>query len=145
MDCTGLVIFNYDTQEPIKITSFKTNKKDTHGVRLNQLRTEVKKLMTEYPPYKVAIERGLSRFNTATQVIYRVHGVINELLKDYEQNYYPPKKVKAAIVNGKATKKQVQEKIIEMYSDIKFRNEDESDAFAVGLTYFIEECEMKLT
>ena len=44
----------------------------------------------------------------------------------------------AAIFKGDATKKQVQEIILKKYADIKFSNEDESDAFAVGLTYFIK-------
>ena len=56
----------------------------------------------------------------------------------YEQIYYPPKTVKEVIVSGKATKKQVQLEITKRYPDVNFKNEDESDAFGVGLTYFIK-------
>ena len=94
--------------------------------------------MEKYPPTEVAIERGFSRFNTSTQVIYRVHGVCNELFNECPQKYYPPKTVKEAIFKGDATKKQIQEKIAKAYPDVEFANEDESDAFAVGLTHLIK-------
>ena len=159
MECTGLTIFNIDTYEPMHITSIKTKDKDTHGKRLNQIKIEIQKLLDKYPPYEIAIERGFSRFNTSTQVVYRVHGVINEMFKDYKQVYYPPKKVKEAITKGDATKKQVREEIRKHYPDIEFskievkdkktkeirieENEDESDSFAVGLTHLINECGMQ--
>ncbi len=144
MSCTGIAIFDLDTYKPVHISSIKTNNKDTYGVRLHVIREYIKGLIKQYPPYEVAIERGFSRFNNSTQVTYRVHGVINELLKDYEQCYYPPKDVKATILNGNASKKQVQEKIKKLYPEIKFNNEDESDAFAVGLTHLKKKYELKL-
>ena len=154
MDCTGLVIFDIDTFKHIHITSFKTNEKETHGKRLNYIKTEIQKLFEQYPVYEVAIERGFTRFNVSTQVIYRVHGVINEMFKDCNQKYYPPKQVKEAILNGNATKKALQNEIKKRYPEVKFsitevkdkktkeirfeENEDESDAFAVGLTHLIK-------
>ena len=74
----------------------------------------------------------------ATQVIYRVHGILNYIMEKFEQVYYPPKTVKEAILGGNATKKQVQEEIKKRYPDTVFKNEDESDAYAVGLTHFIK-------
>ena len=143
MSCTGLVIFNIDTYESLLITSFSTKDNDTHGVRLNQIKEGISELLDKYPPCEVAIERGFSRFNLSTQVSYRVHGVINELFKDYKQTYYPPKKVKEAILKGTATKKQLQDKIIKVYPDLEFTNEDQSDAFAVGITHLINKYKMK--
>lgn len=138
MDNTGIVIFDLNTYEPIHITSIKMNKKHTHGKRLYQLGQEIISLKDNYPPSVIAIERGFSRFNTSTQVIYRVHGLINYLFHDVEQIYYPPKKVKEAIVRGDATKKFVRQMIENKYPAAKFENEDESDAFAISLTYLIE-------
>lgn len=136
MDCTGVCIFDMDTQEVVKVTSIQTNKKQSHGQRLRVIAKRLEELMEEYPPHTVAIERGFSRFNTSTQVIYRVHGLVNYMFDKYKQAYYPPKSVKEAILRGNATKKQVQDTINKNYPDVKFENEDESDAFAVGLTYF---------
>jgi Holliday junction resolvasome RuvABC endonuclease subunit len=71
-------------------------------------------------------------------MLYRVHGIINFLFWDCEQIYYTPKTIKKFILSGNATKKQVQEKIKEVYKDIEFENEDESDSCAICLTYFID-------
>jgi len=79
----------------------------------------------------------------STQVIYRVHGILNYIMSEFEQIYYPPKTVKEAILKGNATKKQVQEVIKNKYPDIVFKNEDESDSYAVGLTYFIKTGKLK--
>ena len=138
MENTGVTIFNLETMQPIHISSIPTNKKHTHGKRLYIIGQELIELKDKYTPSVVAIERGFSRFNTSTQVIYRVHGLINYLFHDVEQIYYPPKKVKEAIVRGDATKKFVRQMIESKYPDIVFENEDESDAFAIALTYLIE-------
>jgi Holliday junction resolvasome RuvABC endonuclease subunit len=138
MDCTGVSIF--DTKgNPIFVTSIQTNKKHSHGFRLKQIADVLLELKEKYPTNIISIERGFARFNTSTQVIYRVHGLANYLFYDCEQIYYPPKKVKEAIYKGDATKKQIQDKILTLFPSIKFQNEDESDSFAVGLTYFIKE------
>jgi Holliday junction resolvasome RuvABC endonuclease subunit len=138
MDQSGIVIFDLDTLLPIHIDSFKTKEKETHGRRLLHIWEESKKLKEKYPPKEVAIERGFSRFNVSTQVIYRTHGIINLLFCATKQTYYPPKTVKEAIVRGDATKKRVREVIEKKYPDVVFNNEDESDAFAVALTWLIK-------
>jgi len=138
MSCTGLVIFDITTLNPVKIMSTETNDKLEHGERLNVFREEWSKVIKEYTPTEVTIERGFSRFNTSTQVIYRVHGVCNELFSSYPQTYYPPKSVKEAILKGDASKAKVRERIEKEYPDLNFNNEDESDAFAVGLTHLIK-------
>ncbi len=150
MSCTGVVIFD-ENATPVFIGSIQTREKDSHGIRLRQIANFLLALKEKYPPDKIIIERGFSRFNTSTQVLYRVHGVLNYTFADYEQIYYPPKLVKAAILDGNATKKEIQTAIKSKYSDVKFtelklkkskgkeESKDESDAFAVGITYFIKE------
>ena len=73
-----------------------------------------------------------------------MHGICNELFYNYPQYYYPPTTVKATIYKGNATKKQIRMIIEKLYPEVNFKNEDESDAFAVGLTYLIKECNIKL-
>ena len=142
MDSTGFCIFD-ENMNPVLIDSIPTNKKQSHGKRLKVINDKMIQLKKEYPTEIISIERGFSRFNMATQVIYRVHGVCNLTFYDCEQVYYPPKTIKETILNGSATKKQIQEVIKSKYPNIVFKNEDESDAFAVGLTYFIKTGKMK--
>ncbi|OPH61913.1 hypothetical protein BC351_01340 [Paenibacillus ferrarius] len=138
MEQTGVTIFDLNALQPIHIGSITTNQKQSHGKRLYIIATEILSLIEKYPPSIVTIERGFSRFNTSTQVIYRVHGLINYLLRDYEQIYYPPKTVKEAIIRGDASKKLVKDMIERKFPDVVFENEDESDSFAVALTYLIK-------
>jgi Holliday junction resolvasome RuvABC endonuclease subunit len=137
MENTGVTIFDLETMQPIHISSIPTNKKHSHGKRLYIIGQELIKLKDKYTPSVIAIERGFSRFNTSTQVIYRVHGLVNYLFYDVEQIYYPPKKVKEVIIRGDATKKLVRQAIENKYPDVKFDDEDQSDSFAIALTYLI--------
>ncbi len=138
LKCSGLTIFDLITLKPVLVTSIKTNDKETHGLRLYKITQEVKKIINSYKPSIVVIERGFSRFNLSTQAIYKTHGVINCLLRDYEQIYYPPKTIKECILKGNSTKVQVRKRIEEVYPDVVFENEDQSDSFAIGLTYLIK-------
>lgn len=142
---TGVTIYDTEKQEFLYIGSINTEgikkKKGLYhnALKLKHIFIEMRKLKVKYPPQVVVIERGFSRFNTATQVIYRVHGIINLLFHDVEQIYYPPKTVKEALVHGSATKEDLQIAINTKYNDILFANEDESDSFAVLLTYLVKE------
>lgn len=136
MSQTGVAIFDLQGNI-IKVCSMATKDKDSHGKRLKVIADFLLELKEIYPAEKIIIERGFGRFNTSTAVIYRVHGIANYIFCDIEQIYYPPKKIKSIILNGKATKKQIQEEIIRRYPDIKFENEDESDAMSVVLCWLI--------
>lgn len=142
---TGVTIYNLTSKEFVYIGHINTDKikkkKDIYhnALKLKHIYEELSKIKEQYPPKAVIIERGFSRFNTATQVIYRVHGVVNFLFHDVNQIYYPPKTVKEAIIKGDATKELVQKVISAKYNGIQFSNEDESDAFALCITYLIKE------
>lgn len=147
MKCSGLVIFDIDTFEPKVVTSFPTKDRWTHGKRMNQLYEGIKKYSKEYPVYEIAIERGFSvpGRNNDTQAVFRVHGLINWLYHKYEQTYYPPKSVKAAILTGNSSKEALAKKMMIHYPEVKFANNDESDAFAVGLCHLIKKYDMPWT
>lgn len=139
METTGLVIFDIDTYEPVLITSIHTNPKQPHGQRLHHLRTEIVRLGKPYVPTDVCAEKGFSRFNTATQVIFKAHGVCNELLYMYPLTYYPPKKIKLIITGkGDSTKKKVMEVINQKYPHIVFDDDNQSDAAGAGIAHLIE-------
>jgi Holliday junction resolvasome RuvABC endonuclease subunit len=135
---TGVVIFDLETIQPVVITSIKTNDKNTDGQRLHTIAIELLELRNVYEPSIVIIERGFTQFNNATQILFRVHGLVNYLFYDIEQIYYPPTTIKATILNGKASKEEVSKKIRQKFQGIKFRNNDESDAFAIGVTFFVK-------
>lgn len=144
---TGVTIYDLDTKEFVFIDSFSTEKiyatKENKGLHLNAVK--MKKLtdwmwdiIQKYPPYIVSIERMYSRFPTETQVIAKATGCIQCLLWDRPQYLYPPKSVKATIIHGDATKEDVANAIKAKYNDIIFKNEDESDSFAVAMTFLID-------
>lgn len=138
MSCSGVVVFDLNTLEPVLITSIPTNDKKSHGVRLRHLAAELEMIVQQYEPSVIVIERTFNRFPTATAVLYKTHGVVNYLFHNYEQIYYSPKEIKKEIAKvGNATKQKVQSVIKRRYPEISFNNEDESDAFAIGLTWFI--------
>lgn len=144
LSCTGVAIYDLIKKEFVYIGSFDTTKipkqknRYHNAIKLKAKADWLLQLKEIYPPYFIGIERGLSRFNTATQVIYRVHGMANYLFNEHPQEYYPPKMVKETIVHGSATKEDVAITINARYNNI-FANEDESDAFAVALTVLIKE------
>lgn len=138
MECTGVTVFDLGTLLPIHIDSISTNSKYTHGKRLYEIAKFIHEIKERYPPESISIERGFTRHNTSTQVIYRVHGLVNYLFHDIEQYYYSPKEVKEVVDSGDATKRLVQEIIKYKFPQIKFKNEDESDSFAVGLCHMVK-------
>lgn len=135
MSNTGVVVFKGDI--PIYVGSIPTSSKDTHGVRLKVIYDFLSELKDKYPPNLIVIERGFSKFNTSTAVLYRVHGCVNMLFSDVKQIYYPPKTVKEAVCgSGKATKANISDKVKELFPHIMWKNDDETDACAVALTHF---------
>lgn len=135
----GLAIFDKGGNI-VKITSKMSNPKDSIGLRLRTLLDFLIDMDNQYKASKIIIERGFTQFNNATHQLYRVHGVVNCLFAKQDQIYYPPTTVKKKVTgNGKADKKEVKNKLYKEYPGITFRNDDESDAVAIGLTFFIKE------
>jgi Holliday junction resolvasome RuvABC endonuclease subunit len=78
------------------------------------------------------MERGFSRFNTATQQLYRVHGITNLCFKKTEQIYITPKTLKKAICGrGDVKKIYVIKKVKDMYPNLKITTNDEADALSL--------------
>ena len=75
MGSTGVTIFRDDASF-VLVTSIDTEKEKNHPKKLKKIADFVLDLKNKYPPSKIIIERGFYKFNTSTQVIFRVHGVI---------------------------------------------------------------------
>ena len=137
MSDTGVTIFDGD--KPVFVVSIATNPKKTHGERLKEIYDFLSFLKDKYTPDVVCIERGFNRFNKSSEAVWKVAGIVNMLFYEVAQVYYSPNEVKAALVNGKASKEELENKILELYPDVNFRNNDESDSFAIVLTHLYKE------
>lgn len=136
MSCSGVSIYCPETRQFAYVGSIETDSSKSHGQRLKQQREYFYKLSIEYPPKEIAIERGFSRFNKSTQVIFMVHGVINELFHMFDIKYYSPGTVKKFVTgNGRAKKTELAKELKKSYPDIRFKNDDETDSFGVLITH----------
>lgn len=144
MSNTGVTIVDEETMKIVHITSITTELKEfkrlpieyKHGKRLKHHYDEVNKLIEKYPPSIAVIERGFSRFNNATQILFRVHGVYALAFADVPNIYYTPKQVKDTIYKGNADKGELAD-VMSKRLKLEFDNEDESDSTAVALTHLI--------
>ena len=108
--------------------------------RLRALGDTLLSYLKEYPCKLLIMENGFMRFHRATQILYRCFGVVNYLFSNVEQIYYAPTTIKKVIAgSGKATKEDVASALFMKYPDAGFTDEDQSDACAVGVTYFEKE------
>lgn len=136
---SGISIFD-EFGNIIYIDSIPTTAKDNTAVRLHLIADKLLDIKKNYPPLKIIFEKSFHRFNISTEQIYRVVGVVEYLFWDVDKIYYASTTVKKEVASKGNSKKNDVEKIIkEKYPNIKFKNLDESDSFAVGLTYFYKE------
>jgi Holliday junction resolvasome RuvABC endonuclease subunit len=111
--------------------------------KLKFIADKVKKLKRKYDIKYIIIERGFSRFNEITQKLFRVVGLINYLFYDVEQIYITAKSVRKIICgNGNIKKEDFFMFIKDNNKKIKFNNNDEGDAYALGKAYFLQQKEV---
>lgn len=139
INSTGVAIFS-DDATPILKFSIQTNSKGSHGKKLREIYDAISPYMKTYPCEIVVFESGFTRFNKATQVLYRVHGLIEFMFSDAQRFSYAPTSIKKTITgNGRATKEEVRDVLLGEFPHMKFENDDESDAFAACICYFTKE------
>lgn len=117
-----------------------TNKKDKHADRLLVVGSSIKKIIKEWRPESLAIERLFFNKNITNALgVAEARGVIiyeasAASLSIYE---YSPQEIKVATTGyGKASKPEVERmvlKIMNMPKAPKF--DDETDAIAIGITH----------
>lgn len=123
----------------------KGRMKWSHGKRLMNIYEELSFVINSYPDIELVVrEKGVSRFNRSTQVLFRVVGVVDLLLEEYELQ--PSKEItisetkKVITGDGKAEKATVATAVQQYLTEkATFANDDESDAVAVGVAYCIKE------
>ena len=133
---TGIAIFD-EQGNPVKVFSVKTTSKDNYGVRLKIIAKILQRYKKLYPPKEMIIENAFTRFNKATQVLYRVRGLVEYLFWDIPQTCLAPTTMKKILTgSGKAEKSDVENSIRKLYPDIEIENDDQSDALGLVTTYF---------
>ncbi len=120
----------------------KNNSNMTHGKRLRRIRNELILICSEYEINEIAKEKGFSRFHKDTQALFKAHGITDEFFADYNLKEYAATTIKKQVTgNGRATKAQVEKKVIEILKlgkDFKFLSDNVSDAAAVALTHIFK-------
>lgn len=140
-DRIGIAIIEKNNPKNTVIFSecFNTNKKESISQRILSVGTEVKRIINEYKPVALAIEKLYITNNQKTAMaVAEARGVIiyeamNAGLKLYE---YTPGEIKVAVTGyGKADKNMVMSMIPKLV-DLKVvsNSDDELDAIAIGLT-----------
>ena len=122
----------------------KGRMKWSHGKRLMNIYEELSFVINSYPDIEMVVrEKGVSRFNRSTQVLFRVVGVVDLLLEEY--GLQPSKEItisetkKVITGDGKAEKGTVATAVQQYLTEkATFANDDESDAVAVGVAYCIK-------
>lgn len=112
----------------------------THGEALARIYETVFSLANQADHY--VRERGFSRFTTGTQTLFKVVGIADMALWRAKQAVFdeiPPASVKKAITGkGNATKDEVAAALAPYVGVHSYACDDESDAVAVGMTWFLQ-------
>ncbi len=146
----GVAILEKVTGKEILLFSecFKTSRENPHAKRLRDLGKEIERVIKEFKPSCLAIEKLFFTTNqkTAFQVA-EARGVIiyEACTAGLSVVEFTPLQAKVAITGyGRGTKDQMKymvEKLIVVGKKIK--EDDEYDAIALGLTYFATAQSMK--
>ena len=117
-----------------------SSKKDVDAARLFSIGSSFKKILKQYKPNAVAIEKIFFTTNQMTGILVaNMSGVIKFLSKEANVLVfeYTPTGVKMAIAShGRASKEDVRQMVSKLLVlEPKKRLDDEIDAIAVGLTH----------
>lgn len=133
---TGIAVFT-DDANCISLFSVATKSEMITQKRLEIIATAMKKLKKDFKPLVVVIEQGFTRFNTSTQQLFRVHGVVNYIFHDIEQIYFHSTSVRKTVLGAGNLKKEDSRIFVSKnYPEVIFSDLDQVDAFVLGLCYF---------
>lgn len=111
---TGWCVIN--TGKIVSYGAIKTNSKDFHYERLKKIFIELRKIIKTYNPDKVVIEKLFFSKNRKTALkVAEARGVALLAIGSIPTKEYTPNEMKKLITgNGKATKKDISEKMKEL-------------------------------
>lgn len=117
-----------------------TNRKSSHEERLLQIGTELERVVSEWQPSALAIEKLFFNVNQKTALkVSEARGVVVFVSAKHNLSFneYSPQSIKIAVTGyGKATKSQVETMVVRILGlKTKPKHDDETDAVAVGITH----------
>ena len=136
----GVAVMEKDGKENLLYSvCFSTPKRNNFSERIGYLEKELEKVITEWRPEEVAIERLFFTTNQKTAMqVAEVRGMVLALLtrNDLPCHEYTPGQVKVAVTgDGRATKKAIANMVRIFLPNIKpIKFDDEYDAIAIGIT-----------
>lgn len=151
----GFAILKYDKDLGVELMATSVCKnppKLSHGECVTRIAQHILELMGHIPKgsdISFVRERAFSRFPQETQTLNKVVGVTDyilaSVLHEMDINIKPedwveiaPKTVKLIVAgSGNATKEDVAVAIQRYVGQVQFETDDESDAVAVGIAYFL--------
>ena len=148
----GIVLCCEDTKE-ILITSLSFKKyrnKDkqtalSHYHKLSCIHGILQAFTQDFPPSLHIVMEGIfiqPRFKNSSEILLKLHGMLMTIFMGRNFSFIPPASVKKAITGrGDVPKSKVRETLEEKYGT-EFKNEDESDAFALLVSDFIQNHKM---
>lgn len=146
LSCPAFAVMdvNNGVVEVQHLSHVKTKTSKPHGYRLFEIYNHLESIYKEHPDItEVVREKGFSRFPKTTQILFQVVGI--STICSYKYGFekveeIAPTSVKKAITgNGKSTKEEVAKALNTVYGiDINFKTDDESDAIACGISFYIK-------
>lgn len=138
LNSTGYAIFN---KKGVLLEKgfIDTKHENETPLKLLIIWKKIKEIDKRYKVLKIVIERGFTRFNKVTQQLFRVVGIVNLFFAKIEQEYITSKEVRKIVCgNGNIKKNDFFGYITENFPNINFYCNDEADAYALGVAYFIK-------
>lgn len=162
--CTGIAIYDLEEKKFVEVDHCLTTKirkspieyGDLMAYKLFEITKFIKKYYLKYPPSAVAIERlFIPKQNLlSAEINYRVHGIVNCLLYQVPQYYFPPTTIKARVQAGNAPKNVIKFSLLHNFPELqslvthtnygtrknpKWTDEDETDACGACLVLLQDE------
>jgi len=145
LNSTGFVVLdvNRKTSELLiqKIGTTDTTKKKDWGEKYEIIYNQMVYLRESVIPDSLIIERPFMRFEIPTRALLGALGMVRLAFKGFKEPVFiSPNHIKKILGgHGHAKKYMVKERLEEMFPEVEFRNDDESDALGVAVTYLIDE------
>lgn len=143
-DRIGLAIMTEEAGKPILLFSecLRTSSKDEHSQRLLVVGEAIRKVVEDWEPEALAIEKLFFNTNTTSAIgVAEARGIIiyEAVRAGLEVSEYGPQAIKIAVTGyGKADKTQMADmvvRLVKMPARGEKRLDDEIDAVAVGITH----------
>lgn len=131
----------------LSFTEFHPDKEATHMKKqvdkFRFISNKLNEFIEEWPTGDKIVLEGIflnPAHRNSSEVLLKLHGFLMNKFLDKELIFIPPAHIKKVITGkGNANKEMVLNFIQKDYGDIDFKNNDQSDAFAIFLTHKIED------